>query len=194
MANKAGRKSGGKPSDDTELTKRTMLADELVNDKKLSQKEAAKVIGEDVNQSTVSRLLQKGPTAMRVQKSLEDYVTDHYADLQALKAEAAGIPKLAQKIEVLLAILDREMKLLGTAAPTRTESKNVNVNVEAPLAMDFYNRMSYEWRGVLVDRWEEAFLAVRETLAQFKTPQKPLKEEVAEICKRFPPMPEEPKK
>jgi hypothetical protein len=108
-------------------------------------------------------------------------------ELNALKVDLLN-PKIDpdKKVGLALAIIDREVDLLGLNAPTRSESKNLNVNLtEAPLALAFYDRMSFEWRGVPVERWEDAFLALRTVLQQFKPAQKPLKEEVAEICQRF---------
>jgi DNA-binding transcriptional regulator LsrR (DeoR family) len=117
--------SGSEKSDDITTAERIMQAAGMYYRQDMTQSQIADVLG--VSQPAVSDLLRKTHRAMRVQKSLEDYVTDHYAELQFLKAEAASIPKLAQKIEVLLQILDREMKLLGTTAPT----KSIHAHVDA---------------------------------------------------------------
>ena len=56
--------------------------------------------------------------------------SNQYIDLQQLKAMAHdGRIKPDRMVELLLGILDREMRLTGTAAPTQTESKNTNVEV-----------------------------------------------------------------
>jgi hypothetical protein len=59
------------------------------------------------------------------------YASNQYIELQALKLAChQGSIKPDRAIELLLAIMDREMRLLGTAAPTKSESKSLNVTVD----------------------------------------------------------------
>lgn len=188
----------GPPSDTATRAARQSRLVELLSEGK-SQTEAAEVLraeGLPASDPTITRdvrELNKG----WITTTIQDFAAsadEQYIWLQGLKADLAN-PKIKpdRRIELALSILDREMKLLGTAAPTRSHSTSLNVNadVTAPLAFDFYDRQCFEWKGVPRDRWEEAFLAVRDALQPFKVAQRNIKDEVATICQKFLPAAEE---
>lgn len=111
---------------DPETAHNTARAQEL-NKAGLNQTETARVLG--VHQSTVSRNLAKAAKFMKDKDAIEIHQAEQYIWLQELKMQLSlpGI-KNDRRIELALSILDREMKLLGTAEPSKSITAHVNAD------------------------------------------------------------------
>jgi hypothetical protein len=98
------------------------------------------------------------------------YISNQYVELQALKLACHnGSIKPDRAIELLLGIMDREMKLLGTAAPTRSESKQTTVKVSAsPESMRTWQRALYELRNIREAKLPIFWERVRPTIAELE--------------------------
>jgi hypothetical protein len=96
------------------------------------------------------------------QKMLEGSVGEEYIWIQELKDELTQVATPERRIELALAILDREMRLLGTAAPTRSVTAHVNTPDEVdPATLPEYRRWLYETRYMSAEQKEKAFQLIR---------------------------------
>jgi hypothetical protein len=86
--------------------------------------------------------------------------------LEELRSDLSNVTiKPDRKIELALGILDRMMKLEGTAAPTSVQSTSVNLNLDAvdPATLPEYRRWLYETRFMDSAAKEKAFQLIRES-------------------------------
>ena len=151
-------------SDAATIAARQSRLVELLSEGK-SQTEAAEILrseGHPASDPTVRRdvgRLGRQWTATIVQDFAAS-AEEEYRWLQELKMDLSD-PKIKadRRIELALAILDREMKLLGTAAPTKSIQAHVSSAQLDPLYLDV--------RGVLQDLEEDDQEAGLELLREF---------------------------
>jgi hypothetical protein len=108
-----------------------------------SQTEAAEILrseGHPASDPTITRDVRElGPRWAAA--TIQDFAasaSEQYIWLQGLKADLANPNiKADRRIELALSILDREMKLLGTAAPTKSIQAHVSSSESSPLFLKF---------------------------------------------------------
>jgi hypothetical protein len=138
----------GPKSDRAVIEARRFRLNELLAEGKTAAQAAEILRGEGfpAAHDTVERDVAKLAPAW-ADKNIGDagcWAGEQYIELQAMKGLCED-PKIRpdRKIELLLGILDREMRLLGTAAPTKSIQAHVSAGQLDPLYLDI--------RGVLQD-------------------------------------------
>jgi hypothetical protein len=167
-------------SDSATIAARKLRLVELLNEGK-SEAQAAEILrgeGYPASHDTITRdvrELGKGWAAATVQDFAAS-ADEQYRFLQGLKVDLAD-PKIKadRRIELALSILDREMKLLGTAAPT----KSIQAHVSSSAKLD---PLYLAVRSVLQDLEDAEQQEGLELLRQFaKTKRKPMTIDLAAV-------------
>lgn len=96
--------------------------------------------------------------------SIGEYRAAQLIELSELKAQlvSPNIPPV-KKVELALAIIDREIDLLGTKAATKTITANINTDVD-PEQLVGYRRFVYETSGLTTEQVESVYQFARKML------------------------------
>ena len=138
--------------------------------------EAKKPVGEiaqelGVNRKTITRDKNKMMNQLQTENrtEFERQREEHIAELEQLRVlvEDQSI-KPEKKVELLLGILDRDIRVKGTAAPTRSLSATIDATTD-PATMGLYQRFMFETRHLGMAEMEEVFLFAR----KMRSPVKP---------------------
>lgn len=127
----------------------------------LTVRESAERLG--VSKDTVVK--DRKAVMKRFQSEAADTVAEHRAgqliELAELKAQLVS-PAIhpTDKVKLALAVIDREIQLLGTAAPTRSITARIDADVD-PAQLVGYRRFVYETRGLDQLGLEEVYLFAR---------------------------------
>jgi hypothetical protein len=139
----------------------------------------AKEVGIDIRTAQrdqkeyVKRLVAMSNTEIDFERQRQFHeIGELKTELQVLRtrlAQSEGLPT-KDRLQIALQIIDRdvdimkrESELLGLDAPTKTESKNLNVNLDAvdPATLPEYRRWLYETRFMDAAQKEKAFQLIR---------------------------------
>jgi hypothetical protein len=124
------------------MSTKERVARELADGKGVA--EAAETLG--VHRNTVSYHKQRiGDIAS---EAVQEYRAAQLIELSELKAQlvSPNIPPV-KKVELALAIIDREIDLMGTKAPSRSIQARIEAEVD-PDQLVGYRRFVYETRGL----------------------------------------------
>jgi hypothetical protein len=123
--------------------------------------DSAKNIG--VSRETIykDRKAIVGRFQSQADETVQEYRAAQLIELSELKAQLVS-PAISavKKVELALAIIDREIDLLGTKAATKTITANINADVD-PEQLVGYRRFVYETRGLDRDSIESVYQFAR---------------------------------
>ena len=154
---RAGR-TGASLADGEPMSKhiKDRVAEKLVEGKGVA--EAAEELG--VHRNSVS-YHKKALTSID-SDSVQEYRASQLIELSELKAQlvSPNIPPV-KKVELALAIIDREIDLLGTKAPTKSIQARIDADVD-PEQLIGYRRFVHETRGLDQDAIESVYQFARQ--------------------------------
>jgi len=135
---------------------RDKVAEKLVEGKRVG--EAAEELG--VHRNAVS--YHKKALTADMSDSVQEYRAAQLIELSELKAHLVS-PAISavKKVELALAIIDREIDLLGTKAPAKSVQARIDADVD-PEQLVGYRRFVYETRGLDQDAIESVYQFARE--------------------------------